>query len=250
MAKSALRVLEIMEHIADQRQGANHTQISQQLKIPKSSLSALLKDLQTEGYISVEGDSGRYTIGSQVLALSNAYLRNLNLVRVGQPVVNDVFGAVGEFTALGIRKNNQYVIVCAEIPTSPLAHSLQIGEHGPLLPSATGKVMLAFMSEAEKENTIFSCEIQALTQHTKMQMRDVRAELVQIRNDGIAYSREEALLGITAIAAPVFNATGIPIAGLSVALPTARLTAKLDEKIQVELRRGARRLSEALGWRD
>ncbi len=63
MAKSAFRVLEILDLIAQRPSGATHTEISAALKIPKSSLTSLLRDLQLPGYLQLSEGSGKYMIG-------------------------------------------------------------------------------------------------------------------------------------------------------------------------------------------
>src|SRR5437868_6212507 len=82
MAKSALRVLEIMEFVATCKNGsATHTEISNALGIPKSSLTFLLRDLQRPGYLQLDQQTGRYSIGSQVMFLAHAYIKSLNIIR-------------------------------------------------------------------------------------------------------------------------------------------------------------------------
>ena len=68
MSKSALRVLEIMEYVASERDGCTHTAIAQGLQIPKSSLTALLQDLQSKGYClqeRIEGPKFGLALNSQ-----------------------------------------------------------------------------------------------------------------------------------------------------------------------------------------
>jgi len=91
MAKSALRVLEIMEFIADQREGCKHAAISKRAGYPKSSLTALLQDLTSKGYLQRAPDNGSYH-WITVLWLANSYLRNLNLVKLGQPLSHRSMG--------------------------------------------------------------------------------------------------------------------------------------------------------------
>lgn len=237
MAKSAIRALEILEHIATERNGLTHTQISHSLGIPKSSTTVLLGDLQDMGYAQLDPTTGRYAVGPQVLALAHAYLRNLNLSRLGQPIVAHVFAAVNEFSALAIPKGDECVIVCAESSPSPLAHSLQLGEHTPLLPTASGKILLAFLAPDERETTLRRLKAS----------RTARAELDLARRSKIAYTRGGYLAGISAIAMPVFNAQNVAIAALSVAMPSARLTPALEKKIISALASGAARLSAQLG---
>ena len=250
MTKSALRVLDILEFIAEQRHGSTHTHIAQSLRIPKSSLTALLRDLVSRGYLELDADTGRYGIGAHALTLSQAYLRNLNLVRVAQPVVSEIFDAVGEFASFGIPRGADYVIICAESMPLPLAYSLQIGERGPLFCSATGKAILAFMSDDQCEAALAGSTIRRITPSTKTELGAIRAELAEVRLSRVAYAREENIAGVNAIAAPVFNAAGMVVGALAVAAPVSRFTPALEATAAKALRGGARRLSQQLGWRE
>ncbi|MBI2728202.1 MAG: IclR family transcriptional regulator [Polaromonas sp.] len=247
MAKSAFRVLEILDLIAQRPSGATHTEISAALKIPKSSLTSLLRDLQLPGYLQLSEGSGKYMIGPQVLFLSNAYLKNLNIVRLAEPFVRRIFLAVNEFTSLVIPKEETGVIVCAESSPSPLAHALNIGERTPTLASAAGKAVLAFLEADEVDAFIAKNKPVAHTTNTLMRAADIRKDLAHVREAGLAYSREEYLLGITSIASPVFNSMGRPVASLAVALPTARLSAKVEAKITAALLKEGAALSKLLG---
>src|SRR6201995_1872392 len=122
MSKSALRVLEIMEFIANTRDGCTHTAIAQGLNIPKRSLTALLQDLLSKGYLQRKPESGVFTIGVQILWLSNSYLRNLNLVKLGQPIVAEIYSRVKEFSVLAIPNGSEYVTICTESVPSVFGH--------------------------------------------------------------------------------------------------------------------------------
>jgi DNA-binding IclR family transcriptional regulator len=228
--------------------GATHTEIAAALRIPKSSLTGLLRDLTGPGYLQYEEGSGRFSIGSQVMFLAHSYLKRLNVVRDGAPFVHRIFLEVGEFTTMAIPKGDSCVVVCAENLPSPLAHSLNIGEHVPMLPSALGKAMLAFLGDEELDEYLSSHKPVSYTAHTQMKVKDIRQELMQIREAGFAYGREEYLGGISGIAAPVFNMNGRPIASVGVALPTARMTKKIEEKIQKVLLKETAALSRRLGF--
>lgn len=247
MAKSAFRVLEIMEFVAQCNNGASHTEIAAALRIPKSSLTGLMRDLLGPGYLQLDEGTGRFTIGSQVMFLANAYLKRLNIVRDGAPSVRRIFVALNEFTSLALPKDDYCILVCAESSPSPLAHSLNIGERVPMLSSAAGKAILAFLDDAELDEYLTSNKPVRYTPQTLTKTEDIRKELKQIRETRIAYGREEYLGGITGIASPVFNIRGRPIAAISVALPTARLTEKLEKKIRATLLAETAALSSRLG---
>jgi len=247
MAKSAFRALAIMEFVAQCKTGATHSEIAAALSIPKSSLTALLRDLEQPGYLHFEEATARYSIGSQVMFLANAYLRNLNIVREGAPIVHRVFVELNEFTALTLPQGDDCVVVCAESAASPLAHSLNLGERLPMLANAAGRVILAFLDDAEIEEYLATHRPVAYTPSTLIKLKDIRDELKNVRKAGIAFAREEYLPGITGIAAPVFNIEGRPIASIGLAVPTGRLTEKLERKIASVLLAQTTTLSRLLG---
>lgn len=249
MSKSALRVLEIMEYISGQSAGCSHTAIAQGLGIPKSSLTALLQDLQSKGYLQRDPDTGYFTIGLQVLWLANSYLRNLNLVKLGQPVVAAVFAQINQFTTLAIPSGIDYVIICTETVPSVFGHTLQLGSRGPMHSSALGKAILAFSPQSYVDDILRkAAAVAGAAKGTKSRAMDISAELKATRNTGIARSHGDAIAGVDGFAAPVFNAAGVPVASLGVGVPTADVNQKLATRIETALKKGARSLSMQLGW--
>lgn len=246
MAKSALRVLEIMEFIGSHSTGCSHTTIAQGLGIPKSSLTALLQDLQSKGYLQRNPDTGYFTIGLQVLWLANSYLRNLNLVKLGQPVVAELFTQVNQFATLAIPSGNEYVIVCTESTPSVFGHTLQLGSRGPLHSSALGKAILAFSPKSYVDEVLAQAAAGARTARGKA--FDVGAELKAIRKSGVSHSHGEAIAGVDGYGAPVFSGNGVPVAALGIGIPSAEVTPKVAARIESALKKAARHLSLQLGW--
>jgi len=247
MAKSAFRALAIMEFVAQRKTGATHSEIAAGLSIPKSSLTGLLRDLEQPRYLHFDEGTARYSIGSQVMFLANAYLRNLNVVREGAPIVHRIFVELNEFSAMTLPQGDDCVVVCAESATSPLAHSLSLGQRLPMLANAVGRVILAFLDDAEVDEYLATHRPVAHTPQTLVKLKDIRDELKKVRKAGVAIAHEEYLPGITGIAAPVFNIEGRPIASVAVALPTVRVTEKLERKITTVLLAQATALSRLLG---
>lgn len=249
MSKSALRVLEIMEFIGSYSEGCTHTAIAQGLNIPKSSLTALLQDLLSKGYLQRSPDSGVFTIGVQVLWLANSYLRNLNLVKLGQPVVAELFAQVKEFSVLAIPTGAEYVVICTESVPSAFGHSLQVGSRGPLFCSALGKAILAYLPVQQRDEILKSGPRTALTKQTKTKLSDILEDLERTRRTGIGRSHGEAIAGVDGFAAPIFNASGAPIASLGVGVPATELRQTAIPSIEGALKRAAQKLSQQLGWR-
>lgn len=248
MAKSALRVLEIMEFVATSKSGsATHSQISQALGIPKSSLTSLLLDLQQPGYLDVDKETGRYSVGSQVMFLAHAYIRHLNIVRLGAPVVHDVFLKLNIFTSMVVPKDDDCIVVCSEALPSPLAHSLNIGQRIPMLHTALGRAILAFLDPTEIDRYLSRYQPVQYASRTKTRIKDLRTALDEIRASGYAYVQDEYLPGIIGIAAPVFNMNNRPIAAIGTAISTSQESASLEAAICEQLLPACQALSRRLG---
>ena len=64
MVKSAVRVFEIMQFIARHDKGCLHSQIANDLDIPRASLTALLSDMRDLHYVVFDLNTKRYALGS------------------------------------------------------------------------------------------------------------------------------------------------------------------------------------------
>jgi DNA-binding IclR family transcriptional regulator len=248
MAKSAIRALQIMEHVSQQREGCSHAELAQALSIPKSSLTGLLRDLTSNGYLQQNRETGAFHIGMQVLALANSYLQRLDIVHIGQPVVRELFDEVQEFASLSVQSGLDYLLVCSEAAPTLSAHKLHVGHRAPLFCSAGGKAMLAYMAPSQRDAILQKSDRKPLTPFTRTDLEDIRRDLEEIRERGVSFSREEVLVGINAVSAPILNSSGFPIAAVSIAMPSQLMDDKRRAEIEDAVKRAARKLCRQFGW--
>ncbi len=248
MPKSATRVLRILEYVATHQNGCTHTEIANGLAIPKASLTALLKTVRREGYLRLDPDTGRFTVGIAVLTLANSYLNNLNLARMGAPLIRVLFGEVGLFSNLVVRQGIEYVTIAAESEPTILAHSLQIGHRGPLFCSGVGRAMMAHMPEEEVEQILESSDLRPLTSKTIVDPKKIVASLQEVRERGVAWSDGESIEGISSICAPVFDWRCRPLAAVGVAAASTRFDSETIKTGEVAVKKAATELSGLLGW--
>jgi DNA-binding IclR family transcriptional regulator len=84
-----------------------------------------------------------------------------------------------------------------------------------------GKALLAFAGSGLLDE-VLRTPLLRLTPHSLTDPARLRAEIEQAQVSGLAYEREEAALGVSCIAAPVFAGGGTAVAALSVAVPVDR----------------------------
>ena len=207
-----------------------------------------MQDLETTGYLNRNEDSGRFTIGVQVLTLAYAYLEALDIVRFGQKVIRKLFEETHEFSAVVVPRGLEYVLVCAETPPTLAAHSLQVGHRAPLYCSATGRTMLAYMSSDQCDRILRQSKPKKITPYTITEMSAVKVEIERARKTGVAYSVQEIFVGITALASVVRNAVGTPVGAIATALSGARLDRERRIFLEEATKRAAAELSRQFGW--
>ena len=115
--------------------------------------------------------------------------------------------------------------------------------------TASGKVILAHLSEHEVDQYLSSVELVALTPKTITDRNTLRRELEQARSSGIAYNREELTDQIVAIAAPIFDLYGIVVASIVVSMPDIRFNDEKEILIERLVKEAARTISQKLGFK-
>lgn len=246
MPKSSARVLDVLELLATQQKPQRHSEISQRMGIPKSSLTGLLNDLHDRGYIAFDSETRRYALGAEVLRISKGYLEKLSIIRIGRPALSEIIRQIDESPALAIRDGHESVVVAQESCSHPLAHTMVIGSRSSLHCTASGKALLAFLPEKEREELLGELKLPRVTRRTITNKREFRESLDQVSKTGFAVSDEEAIDGVFALAFPVVGNQGV-VAALSAAVPISRLNEARKRDLVTVLRAGAERISDALG---
>jgi len=249
MVKSAVRVFAILRFIAARSGGSVHSDVAQALAIPRGSLTALLSDLRDLGYVTFDAKTRRYELGPEILTLSNAYLRNLNIVGIGEAILRDIFSELREITSLVIAKDTVVVKVCEYAAPDPLAHHIHVGESGPMHATAGGKAILAHLPPSVRDDILNRMEFRVFTEKTIRSKAVLAKELKMIRMGNMSFCREEHHQGMISVALPVFNAEEQPIAAITVTTPTVRYSRTHEKRVERVLRGGTGRLSARLGSR-
>ena len=250
MVKSAYRVIQILEAVAISRGGLRHAEIAQTLQIPKGSLSLLLADLVTQGYLGLKGDGKRYLLGPQVLRLARHYMAGLDLVQVGRPIVNELVARTGESAEIAMRRGDEVIIIYREISSRSLSSCMQIGDRAPLYATASGKAILAHLPAKEIDTYLSTGPFRSFTKKTITDPGALRDELEAIRMGDIAYCREEHNEGIVAMARAVFGFDGQVAGSIVVPMPSIRFNRQKEKAVERELRDLSLQMSHQLGCTD
>jgi DNA-binding IclR family transcriptional regulator len=248
MVKSAERAVRILEAVARVRGGLTHSDICHTLHIPSGSLTPLLNTLCILGYLVPENSSKKYQLGSGVLFLARRYQEELDIVRVGQPLLHILVSQTGEAAAITIENGNRSTVVAKVDSPLPVSLSLHLGDSAPLYAGASGRIYLAFRSDDEIRHYLSTVELKPLTTKTPVHPDQIWQGLTAIRAGGLSYSREYIFEGVTAVAAPVRDFSGKVVATFIVSAPTSRMGVEKEKVVEKALREAAAAFSEKLGF--
>jgi DNA-binding IclR family transcriptional regulator len=246
--KSASRVVEILELLAESRHGMKHKDIAEGLCIPKGSLTKLLANLVDRRYLTFEPASRVYKLGSRVLALADSYLSSLDIVQTAQPIVRMLVEKTGESCSLAVLDGNAALVVHRQYGIQPMSYRLQIGARIPLYATASGKALLAYWSKEDIETYLSSVELKPLTHATITDPAALLRELETIRAEQIAYCHQEQFEGLAAMAAPVFRRDGSVSASLALIYLNVRSGSLKGPEVKDALRAASEELSTRLGF--
>lgn len=202
--RAAQTTLLVLETIAFAEEPLGVTQIAARVGLSKGAIFRHLQGLVARGYIAQEPVSARYHLGVKA-----------SLIGRLAPPLNDLAGAADgpmrEFrdaTSITTVLTTPTAHGALVLSTSIASHKIEIGvRRGSELAfhsSAQGKVMLAF-GPSPLLPRILREELAPLTPYTITDPEKLRAEVAAAAEQGYAVAPEEALLGINALAAPVFG---------------------------------------------
>ena len=242
------RALEVLEALARRRDGATLSGLSRRLGSPKSSLLYLLRPMTRLGYL-VRSPDGRYRLGPAAFTLAMAALSNRELPEMARPFLEDLAATSGETALLATMAGDAPVAVYIDKVESQntVRYTARIGERRPLYCSAIGKLLLAYLSPAKRQEYVKTTRLKALTPKTPVTRAALRRELDEIRNTGLSVSVDEITQGAAGLAAPIFDRRGQVVAGLVLGAPSQRVLAE-QPRLAALVIESARELSRVMGF--
>jgi DNA-binding IclR family transcriptional regulator len=123
---------------------------------------------------------------------------------------------------------------------------LPVGTRVPLYCTASGKLYLAMLPEADRGRLLKGLKPQRHTPNTKTDLAALGRALAEIRAEEVGIDDEEFLEGMVAVAVPVKDAQGRVCATLAMHGPTLRISIASARMHIPTLRRAAADISEIL----
>lgn len=198
------------------------------------------------GLVEQEAISGRYGLGPLALQLGLISLQQYDPVRLATPRIEELASQLGATVAIAVWGNRGPTIVRVAEGPSPVHISMRHGTVMSLRGTASGRLFAAHLP-AEMVLAALAAET---PQDPAPKIDSSFAEwLASARKDGVASAHDGIVLGVSALAAPVFDDQGRMVLSLTAIGPSGSFDLSLSGALAQTLKRAGTDLSRQLGWR-
>lgn len=241
------RAVAILRCFTPRRPELSAAELARLTGLSTSTIHRLLTALQHNELVR-RVDHRRYQLGPLVLLLSHAVTARLDLREAARPAMRWLRDVTDETVGLHVLLPNLTRAVIDQVESvQPLRRTYtELGVPIPLNQGAPAKVLLAYLSEEEREE-VLALPLEATTPTTPVDADALRAELEVVRRRGYAISLGERVPGIHTVAVPIRDHTGKAVACICVTGPQLRMPESRLHELATPARDAAWRVSEQLG---
>jgi IclR family KDG regulon transcriptional repressor len=223
------------------------SELSRQLQLSKGAVHKLLITLESEGFIKQNPETKQYFLGYTLLELGNKVLKNHNLVDFAKPYLQKLAETTQELVCLCVRDEDEAIYVDKIDSKHPIRFNVEAFRRFPLYATSASRAILAFQEDSFIEK-ILEEEIRIYTPYSLKQPEEIKARLRTIRANGYESSSNMRNVGVTGIAAPIYDADGAVNASISMIGPSDRVKPSLASFIE-QVTATTKEISFQLGYR-
>jgi DNA-binding IclR family transcriptional regulator len=225
ISTATARTFAILDLVARSQAAIEVADVIEELALPKATAYRLVDGLVSSGYLAREPVRKRLTVGSRLTGLAFGAMRASMRDCGRHALLRRLAHQVNETCNIGIILNGEIVYLDrVEAEHWPLRLHFTAGSRVPLHCSAIGKLYLALLPARRRQRLLQSLELRRFTESTITDRSQLEAELKQIRKEQVSFDREEYLVGVVCVAAPVVGRNGEMLAAIAIQAPEARMT--------------------------
>lgn len=244
-APAVHRSFELMRKVAESSEGLSLTELASLLGYSKSTTHGLVHALLREGALAQDPDGRKFYIGPAVIDLAFASWNYLKMVESIQSTLDDLRDRIKDTVVMGALICNRIMILAAAESFEPFKISASPGTVMSVFSGASGKVLLAGQQAESVKRLIMEKGLPSFTPRSIMNQNAYLDELEAVREKGFSVDDEEYLTGVRAVAVPLNNHKGPPMAIWTVGL-SSKMEADRIEVALVNMRRDAGEIGKAV----
>ncbi len=192
----------ILELLAETNEPMGISDISGKLSLNKSTVYNIghtLKDLN----ILEHRRDGKFAFGPRFYILGSLAGKRSALIQTVHPYLEMINERTKLSAFLGIRSDQRSILINKVDTAYGLKVSSEIGMQMPVLAGAGIKAMLSQIPDEEIDEVLARSELRKYTPHSITDKTVYKETILRAREEGIAYDREEYIVGMVGFAIPI-----------------------------------------------
>ncbi len=243
------RALLIMEYLLNFPDGKGISDLAKELDFPKNSVFRIMNTLEAYDYIQRDALK-KYSLSNKMFAMAYSCSDRKNLIECATETMRELRDKVKETVVISILVDSEGIVLDQVPGVHPFRFVVESGTKQELHTSASIKAILAFSDQKKRDAIIDKADFVKRTEHTITDRAEFLKVLKKIEVTGYALDEGEALDGVCCVAAPIFNASGEPIAALTVTGPSSRVPKEQLPELAETVKLAAGEISSRLGFQD
>ena len=243
------RILETLSRVS---KPVSLTALAEANRMTSSKVRFYLVSFLNLGLVSQDPSSGHYSLGPAAIQLGLSALEQVDIVMAARRELFNLVETTGFTVFLAVWGNRGPSVVSRIDGRVKSSIEVRVGTVLPLLSSAIGHVFLAYMPRSAT-GLLVEAELPTLLSAPRRDSASVQKQVDQIiqntRASGVAVGRGTVLVGFTAIAAPVLDREGLPIAAISIVGPIAIMDDDPKGPVADLIKQKTSMLSKQMGWK-
>ena len=189
-------------------------EVAKRTNLSRGTARRFLLTLTKLGHLATDGRV--FWLRPKVLSLGSSFLASLPWWRMAQPIIEEASRSTGQACNISVLDGSMITFVACIASGQTISPHFSLGSRLPAYATASGRVLLATLSEDELNDYFASVELEALTPKTITDPERLRAVLDDVRAQGYSFSGEELQEGLRAIAVPLIDRSGRVLAAIRI----------------------------------
>jgi DNA-binding IclR family transcriptional regulator len=247
LAPALSRGIQILELLASTTSGLSLTAIANELKLAKSTVFGLCTTLLSANLIERTSD-GSFRLGLRVVDYANARIGSSNLSSEFHSVWDSLGVFRQEAIVMSVLDGADVVYLVCRNSSLPLGVTFKVGMRLPACSTATGKALLATLSNNEIRALYKGHKFARLTKNSVTSVDALIRQLGEVRKTGVSIDDGETREHMCSFGAAVYDSgSQAAVAGVAISFFKEDLTNAIRARAIETVREFSRLLSLSVG---
>ncbi len=206
-----------------------------------------LMTLQALDYLRSDGK--RFWVAPRTLLLARPYLVSRPAPQLAQPILDALAERTRQSASLGILLDHEVLIIARSTGRRTLSTGLGIGSRLPAYCSSLGRALLSALTREELMTYLANTSFEQWTPKTSQDAASAADAVARCQSAGWSDCDEELEVGVRAIAVPVHDASGQPVAAVSLSVRAEQISMQaFQEKHLAAIQEAGRRIGSTISF--